>query len=369
MARQFALAAALIAFSSAVAVASDDPWIGKKVFCKDDAKAKLDDSEIDIRSISFPVKVEEVDGEWLGLGRAWIRKDDVLLPEQALAYFTEQIRKNPSQAQMWIGRGEVSVDKGDFDGGIKDFTEAIRLDPKYAHISHAYLGRGLAWKNKGGLDNAVKDFSEAIRLDPKLVVAYSSRGNAFNERNELDKAINDFTEAIRLDPKLAWLYNNRGNASGKKGEFDKAIDDFTEAIRLDPKYAKAYSNRGKAWLKKEDLDNAIKDYTEAIRLDPKNAEPFNASAWLRATCPNERYRDGMEAVKNATTACELSAWKNGNNIDTLAAAYAEIADFANAIKWQEKAIGLTSDEKLKAELRTHLAVYKRGKPYREAPNK
>ena len=56
-------------------------------------------------------------------------------------------------------------DKKDYDKAIDDFTDAIRIDPKYAT---AYYNRGLVWKAKGDNDKAMADYDEAIRLDPTL---------------------------------------------------------------------------------------------------------------------------------------------------------------------------------------------------------
>ncbi len=366
MARQFAFAAVLIAFLFSSVLAAD-PWIGKTVFWKNEAKARIGNQEVNIELLPFPSTVEDVNGEWLWMGRAWVRKRDALLPEQALDYYSAQIRGNPASEIAWGYRGSVWQEKGELDNAIRDFTEAIRLDPK---LTQTYNNRGIAWSNKGELDNAIKDFTEAFRLDPSFAMACNNRGNAWNQKGKLDNAIKDYTEAIRVDPKYAMAYYNRGLAWTDKGKLDRAIKDYTEAIRLDPQDAAAYSNRGLAWSSKGELNKAIKDYTDAIRLDPANAAvPYNASAWLRATCPIERYRDGPKAVANATTACELSGWKDGEYVDTLAAAYAESHDFSNAAKWEQKAIELATKESDKEEMQERLELYKAGKPYREAPVK
>ncbi len=160
-------------------------------------------------------------------------------------------------------------------------------------------------------------------------------------------------------------FQERGYCWERKKEYDKAIADYNEAIRLDSKYASAYNNRGTVWYEKQEYDEAIANYNEAIRLDPKFASAYNQLAWLQATCPDERYRDGRNAVTAATKACELTSWKDDGVMDTLAAAYAESGDFEQACKWQEKAIQLATNEKDNQEFRSRLELYQSGKPYRK----
>ena len=59
-------------------------------------------------------------------------------------------------------------------------------------------------------------YSEAIRLDPKYAEAYDNRGFNHGAKGDFDKEIADFAEAIRLNPQLANAYNNRGNGYHNK---------------------------------------------------------------------------------------------------------------------------------------------------------
>jgi hypothetical protein len=61
----------------------------------------------------------------------------------------------------------------------------------------------------------------------------------------------------------------------------------------------------------------------------------------------------------------LSAWKDPEAIDTLAAACAEAGDFDASVNWQTKAIELFPDEKKKEDCRFRLKLYQGRKPYRE----
>ena len=61
---------------------------------------------------------------------------------------------------------------------------------------------------------------------------------------------------------------------------------------------------------------------------------------------------------------ELTDWESEAILDTLAAAYAELGDFDNAVKWARKAVELATEEHRQGE-EMRLKLYKEGKPYRE----
>jgi tetratricopeptide (TPR) repeat protein len=144
--------------------------------------------------------------------------------------------------------------------------------------------------------------------------------------------------------------------------YDKAIGDYGEAIRVDPNSALAHTARGEAWGEKKDYGRAIADYREALQLDPSSADALNGAAWWMATCPDEQFRDEKKAVELAMKACEISGWSDSNNIDTLAAAYAEVGDFESAMKYANKAITLDPNDD---ELKQHLALFKDHKAFHE----
>jgi tetratricopeptide (TPR) repeat protein len=109
--------------------------------------------------------------------------------------------------------------------------------------------QGIAKQNKGDWNGAMADYNEAIRLDPTYSSAYDNRGNVKRQKGELNGAMADIDQAIRLNPKNAFAYNNRGIVKEAKGDLAGAIADYSQAISLDPKYAVAYRNRGKCQTK------------------------------------------------------------------------------------------------------------------------
>jgi serine/threonine-protein kinase len=103
----------------------------------------------------------------------------------------------------------------------------------------------------------------------------------------------------------------------------------------------------------------------AIQLDPKLPNSYRHLAWLQATCPEAAYRDGDEAVAHATRALELTDWKQCEWLDVLAAAHAEVGNFDEAIRWQQKCLDQWPNE-MKSELRSRLELYEGGQPFRTA---
>jgi tetratricopeptide (TPR) repeat protein len=334
-----------------------------------------------------------------GRGVTWREKSEY---DKALADLDTAIRLDAKDAEAYNHRGNIWSDKREYDKAIADYSAAIRLDPKHAF---AYRNRGVMWRAKKAYDRAIADYNEAIRVNPSDAAAYNCRGNVRTDRQEYDKAIADYNEAIHLDPNDALTYRNRGSTWSDKREYDKAIADFNEVIRRDPTDATAHYNRGAAWGAKRDYDKAIADYDvvirlvpsfpvayfdrglaryhrrkydkaiadfdEAVRLDPKSHRAQNELAWLLATCPVERFRDGKKALVVATRACELADFKSFKSLDTLAAAYAENGLFDKAVETQTKAIEkLPASEArdLRSQLQRRLELYTERKPYHDEPN-
>jgi len=187
--------------------------------------------------------------------------------DEAIRDYTEAIRLNPQFANMYYNRGFAYYNKGEYDRAIADFNEAIRLNPQFVE---AYYNRGLAYYNKGNYDRAIADYNEAIRFNPQLSEAYYNRGVAYYKKGNYDRAMADFNEAIRLNPQFALAYYNRGFAYDEKGNYDRAIADYTEAIRLNPQFAPAYINRGNAYVMKGNYDRAIADYDSALQINPND---------------------------------------------------------------------------------------------------
>src|SRR5208337_3678969 len=95
----------------------------------------------------------------------------------ATANVDGQIVSKNADAKKWVVQGERAFyNKKDFGEAVRCFTEAIRFEPNNDEV---YFYRGLAYGHKGEFDKAIADFTETIRLKPvksHQAYAYDSRG-------------------------------------------------------------------------------------------------------------------------------------------------------------------------------------------------
>lgn len=108
-----------------------------------------------------------------------------------------------------------------------------------------------------------------------------------------------------------------------------------------------------SWLKK----SASQDYVASM----------NELAWTLATDRDDALRDGAEAVRLAEKACQKDNWKEPRYADTLAAAYAEVERWDDAVRTQKFAISRMGgeDAKTTASFKARLQQYSRHEKVRE----
>jgi tetratricopeptide (TPR) repeat protein len=133
--------------------------------------------------------------------------------------------------------------------------------------AESYNWHGLiAGKEELDYQGAIKNFNEAIRLDPEYAIAYSNRGIAYSKMGEYQQAINDYNHAIKLYPNYAKAYFNRAFTYSKLKNYQQAIADYTMAIQLNPTDANAYVLRGVIYSTLGNREKACEDQKKACEL-------------------------------------------------------------------------------------------------------
>jgi tetratricopeptide (TPR) repeat protein len=357
--------AASVVLSTLARAQDADGWIGKRVVPRvPGLTLRVDDEPVEQKSKAlFIYIVEEVDGRLVRLKAegarhgGWAPAAQLVPINQAVDFFTTQIRTDARDCFALAMRGLVHFDRHELDLALTDLNGAIGLD---AGDPALLCTRGSVWLAKKQPDKAIADFDRVLDVDPKNTVACLGRGKSHAARGAATRAIADFSEAIWLDPLSLDGYFHRGNAWRSKREWAKAIVDYNVAIRLDPEHSKAIFARGVAWEADGKYSQALADYGEALRIDPRSAEAHLACASLLATCPVLTLRDGKKAVASATRACELTEWKDAAALDALAMACASSRDFESAVRWQEKALAFIAGSRDRAlgERQAQLGLYR-----------
>lgn len=84
--------------------------------------------------------------------------------------------------------------------------KAIQMDPKsaMARVAHGVGYYYLPANFGGGPDNAIKDYKQALALDPKNADAYLWMGVALAKQHQNKPAREAFTTALQLEPDRRW---------------------------------------------------------------------------------------------------------------------------------------------------------------------
>jgi tetratricopeptide (TPR) repeat protein len=352
-------------------VAGESSWEGKTVLLTR-AGVKLEVREGEkiaprtsgvARDLLFQVLKDEKDRLHIRSRRqeGWIPRSEAVPFDEAVAYFTQQLARNPKDSHAFTGRAVVLVAKNESDKALTDFNRAIELDPK---ATLAYYHRANLAYGRRQYDEALEDYTTVIRLEPDFDWAYHVRGWIYYRKKDYAKALADYETAIRLVPTETVFYRDRGNIALVRKQYDKALADYSRSIELDPKYAVPWLQRGKTWVAKKEHARALADYETAAELASKDSSAslfYTTLALFRAGCPEAKFRDGKKALDAAQKAYELA--KGPNELAALAAAHAELGQFDDAVAWQIKAIAAAPAEE-KEHYRDRLKRYQDQKPYR-----
>jgi tetratricopeptide (TPR) repeat protein len=290
----------------------------------------------------------------------WIPKTDAVPFDQAVAYFTKEVTRNPKDSHALTARGLALLSKNEGDKARADFDRAIRLDPR---ATLAYYHRANLAYGRAQYDKALEDYNTVIRNDPAFDWAYHVRGWIYYRKKDYTKALADYETAIRLVPTETVFYRDRGNIALFRKQYDKALADYSRSIELDPAYAVPWLLRGKTWAAKKEYAKALADYEKAVQVAPKDAFAsyfYTQLALFRAGCPDAPWRDGKKALTAARKAYE--SMKGPSEMAALAAAHAALGRFDKAVRWQTLALGAAPAGQ-KEQYRERLKQYEARKPY------
>ncbi len=253
-------------------------------------------------------------------------------------------------------------------GAYESIQELGRATSPDGKSGQTYIEQAWRKEKAGDFAGAIADYTAAIVIEPKSAAHYY-RAWLYNRSGRFKEAIADLDVVIKAEPKAVVAYLERGDAHARLAKTKEAVADYDKAIELARNSTEGDLARARAYAAKGDYAQAAARFEQARRRGPRDDSALNSFAWFSATCPDASFRNGPEAVKTATRACELTKWKDGDLVDTLAAAYAETGDFSQALKYQTQAIAsrpVSAPDTL-SEMQKHLRAYQAHKPFRDEP--
>lgn len=264
--------------------------------------------------------------------------------------------------------GLAFADLGRRREAIDHYTAALDRDPTYAQ---AHNNLALEFVAGGRPDEAIAHCRRAIQSDARYVQAYNNLGVALQAQARLNEAIESYRQALAIKPEFPPARYNLGRALELQGKRDEALVEYRQAAILAPYSPTAVNSVGLLLVTTGRTRDAIPYLRKAAELKPDWPVPRNALAWILATHQDSSVRDGVQAVRFAQDAVELSGHRSAEALDTLAAAYAETGDFAAALATARQARVLADTQGpavLSKGIEERLALYARGMPFREQVN-
>jgi len=199
-------------------------------------------------------------------------------------------------------------------------------------------------------------------------------GNQYLLKQDYEKARQYYDAAIAQEPTSWGAYMNRSWVFAYERKWNLALQDLNTVLRLKPGHLGAALLRASLNTCLGNYGRALDEYNRLIKITHSelifsHSTALNDRAWLLATCPEASFRNGKQALLDATWLCQSSRWRHSSYIDTLAAAYAETGDFDSAIRFEQQAItSITGSGKARAyyerEYGQRLAAYERHHAFR-----
>jgi TolB-like protein/Tfp pilus assembly protein PilF len=195
--------------------------------------------------------------------------------ETALGYFEQAANVDPNYAVAYAGMADCYLLLPLYGGGVPTemypkatamAQKAIAIDPNLGE-PHASLGLVHALFDFD-FPASVREFEEAIRLNPNYALAHHWFGDSvLPALGEFDRANAEAKRALDLDPLSIVNNTDTGTVYWITGRYQEAVTQFKKAIEMDPGNYTAHWGLGQALERVGDLSGAIAEYEKSTQLD------------------------------------------------------------------------------------------------------
>jgi len=219
--------------------------------------------------------------------------------EGEIRAYHEAIRLQPNNALAYFNLGVALGEKGEINGEIAAYREVIRLQLNNPDYAEAHFKLALALGHRGDLDGATAAWRRGLHLNLQERSGHLSLSTSSHQKAILEKVMAAWRIAIRLEPgdvNYSQIHYRVGEALAQRGVWGEAIKVYQEIVRLKPDgkkakhtLTKAHHHFGLSLFEKGKVDEAIEAFRLTLKLDPSYApakHDLQAALLLRKTTPN-----------------------------------------------------------------------------------
>jgi tetratricopeptide (TPR) repeat protein len=284
-------------------------------------------------------------------------------PAEAIPHFEQALRIKPDYFELEYNLGITLMEVGRVQEAINHYRRALEINPDYAQ-AHNNLANALS--RTGKLEEAIGHYQHALRSRPDMAEAHNNLGVALVRLGRTEEAVGHFQRAVAARPDYVEAYRNWGGALVQLGRLSEATENYQQAVRLKPDSVEVRNQLGDVLTKLGQTREAVAQYEKALQLRPNSTETQNNLAWLLATLNPADGGNASRAVWLAEKACAGTGHRLPAYLDTLAAGYAAMHRFEDAVATARKAVALsraTGESEQADSIQKRLELYVQGRAY------
>jgi tetratricopeptide (TPR) repeat protein len=265
-------------------------------------------------------------------------------------------------AEAYNIRGGAELDAGHWDAAAALFRKGLELDPNEPSLRQRF---GTALFQMGDKQGAAQQFEQVLRTSPDYARAHFSLGVLLNEARQYPEAIDHFRAALKTDPHYVEARVQLAGVLARSGHPGEAIEHYAEALRAEPGNADAAFGRAMSFIRLRRYGEARDALVEGMKSHPDQANFAHALARLLAAAPDDRVRDGRQALKLIDQL--VKGQQSIELAETTAMALAEAGRYGEAVGVQRDALTAATSaglSEVSRRISENLRLFENRKPCR-----
>jgi len=275
------------------------------------------------------------------------------------------VQRFPEVSEVHFEYGRLLTQSGRNEEALHEFSEATRLQPAYAEAQEA-MGCKLSTMNRPQV--AQERLLRAIHLDPSLIQARLCLAQVRMQQNRLEDATQLYRAVLEEPSANKRALMGLADVSMLSHRFAEAIRDYRAALALDPALPSASQNLALALKHLGQYDQSLKTLEQGVAASPDDLLLRIELAWLLSTAPEPTLRNGSRALSLAHSVQASEAQPTARTLDAIAAAYAELDRFEEAVLSAQAGLALARTNRNTQEVAAitqRLSQYRNRIPFRQ----